>query len=113
MKRGRWLLLVGLAACGGAEGDAPPVDSTFVSALAELHLADARAALDSTVASRGTRAALADSLREQVFELHGLDAATLAERLDALAADPDLATATYDAVDSRLSFERQGATPPR
>lgn len=106
--RGRRLALLvagALAGCGGPGGDAPDVDSTLVDALAELHLADARAAIDTTAADR---AGLADSLRQVALDAHGLDSASVAARLDALAADPDLTQATYDAVNERLAQERQG-----
>lgn len=94
-----------LVGCGAPGGDAPAVDSTLVDVLAELHLADARAALDTTAADR---AGLADSLRQVAVEAHGVDPAAFDDRLDALAADPGLAQATYDAVNDRLARERQG-----
>lgn len=97
--------LLGLAACGDA---APDVDADLVDALTELHLADARAAIDTADAWRDV---LADSLRTVALATHGLDSATLAARLDALAADPDLSRATYDSVEARLVRERQGALP--
>lgn len=112
MSRWRLAALIACAGCASPDGDPPAVDSTFVSALAELHLADARASLDTTVASPDERAALADSLRQRAFDAHGLDSAALADRLNALATDPALTQATYDAVDSRLALERQGVTPP-
>ena len=95
-----------VAGCGAPEGDGPDVDSTFVEALAELHLADARAALDTTRRDP----AFAESLRARALAAHGLDSAALAERVDGLAGDPDLARATYDALDARLSLERQGVS---
>ena len=94
------------AGCGAPEGSAPAADSTFVEALADLHLADARAALDTTRRDP----AFAESLRAEALAAHGLDSAALAARMDGLAADPDLARATYDALDARLSLERQGVT---
>lgn len=99
------LLLAGCGAPDAASGDGPPVDSTLVAALADLHLADARAALapDSAQAESGS-----DSLRALALAAHGLDAGGLRARLDALAADPALARATYDAVEAALSDERQG-----
>ncbi len=100
--------LVASAGCGGPSGEGPEADSTLVTALIELHLADARAALDTTADDPG---ALADSLRQRALAIHGLDSAALADRLDDLAADPALAKATYDAVDSRMALERQGMTP--
>ena len=94
------------AGCGAPEGDGPAVDSTLVEALAELHLVDARAALDTTDAGP----ALAESLRARALAAHGLDSVRLAARLDGLADDPALARATYDALDTRLALERQGIT---
>ena len=102
------VLAVGVAGaalgCGAPEGEAPAVDSTLVEALAELHLADARAALDTTRRDP----AFAESLRTRALAAHDLDSAALAARLNRLARDPDLARATYDALDAHLSLERQG-----
>ena len=100
------LALSALAGCGDApDGDAPDVDSTLVDVLADLHLADARAALDST----GARDRLADSLRQSALRAHGTDSAALARRLNRVADDPERLRATYDALDTRLSLEQQGA----
>ena len=94
-----------LAGCGGApSGAAPDADSTLVDLLADLHLADARAALDST----DRRDRLADSLRRSVYGAHGTDSVALAERLERMADDPELVRATYDALDTRLNLEQQG-----
>ena len=106
-------LVVGAAAaltgCGGPEaGEPPAVDSTLVDLLADVHLADARAALDTTGANPQR---VADSLRGVALRTHGLDSAALNARLDALAEDPELARATYDALDARLARERQGLPP--
>ena len=99
--------LLALTGCGGeAGGDAElAVDSLLVEALVDLHLADARAALDSL----GPGAA--DSLRHAALAAHALDSAALSHRLGALAEAPDVARATYDAVDDRLAEERRGALP--
>ena len=95
-------LAVALAACGGAEGGAgPAVDSALVDVLAEVYLAEARAALSE-------RAGGADSLRARALDAHDLDADALDRRLDALARDPALAEATYAAVAERLRAERRG-----
>jgi hypothetical protein len=104
------VLALALAACDGAD-DPADVDPALVDALVELHLADARAALD-TVEAR--RPALDDSLRHVALDAHGLDSAGLEARLDALAEAPALARATYDSVEARLVRERQGppAAPP-
>jgi len=101
-----------LAACG-APPDAPeadvPVDSAFVGVLADVHLADARAAL---APDSSRRAALADSLRAVALDAHGLDDEAFDARLRALAEDPAVAVATYDAVAARLDADRL-PPPPR
>lgn len=99
-------LAVLLAGCGAddASETGPPVDSTLVALLADLHLADARAALTPDSA----RAGVADSLRATALSAHDTEADRLDARLDALGRDPDLARATYDAVEDRLDDERQG-----
>lgn len=110
----RWVAgtLVGtLAACGSPpDADAPavPVDSAFAAVLADVHLADARAALapDST-----RRAAPADSLRGVALAAHGLDGPAFDARLRELAQDPGVAVATYDAVGERLAADRLPASP--
>ena len=99
------VVVAGVAACGAPSGAAPAVDSALVEALADGHLADARAALDTTGRDQ---AAVADSLRRVALATHGLDSAALAARLDALASDPALAQATYDSLDARLALERRG-----
>ena len=94
------------AGCGAPpEGDGPQADSLFVEALADVHLADARAALDTTGRDPD---ALAESLRAVALAPHRLDASALAERLDMLADDPERLRVTYDALESRLALERQG-----
>lgn len=102
--------IVATVGCGtdGADEDAVPVDSTFVDALVDLQLADARAALasDSLDPDR-----VADSLRRLALDLHGLDSVTLTRRLDALAETPAVARATYDAVDAQLARERRSGLP--
>lgn len=101
-------LALATAGCG-AEGPATadvPVDSAFVDVLAELQLADARAAL---VPDSLRPPGLADSLRRVALDAHGLDSAAAAARLDALAESPDRARAAYDAVQERLTQERFGA----
>lgn len=94
-----------VSACGAPSGQAPDVDSTLVEVLADGHLADARAALDTTGRDQSV---VADSLRRVALAVHDLDSAALAARLGALAADPVLAQATYDSLDARLALERQG-----
>ena len=94
-----------LAACGGEdapEDDAPDVDSTLVTLLVDLHLADARGLDD---------AAAADSLRQLVYRLHATDSTRLQERLDALASAPGAALDLAEAVETQLSTERHRAAP--
>lgn len=100
-------LIAAASGCGDAPegGDAPAIDSTLVEVLADLHLADARAALDTTARDPDR---LADSLRRRAHLAHDLDSAALADQLDDLADDPARLRATYDALDTRLSLERQG-----
>ena len=112
MRRAALALLAaasGAAGCGGPSGEPPAADSTLVTALIDLHLADARAALDTS--GRDGRA-VADSLRRLALDAHGLDSAALEARLEAFADDPALARATYDALEQRMGLERQGLTPP-
>ncbi len=105
------LCLLATAACGDApqgdapQGDAPTLDSALVDVLVDLHLADARAALDTTARDP---ARLRDSLRRVAYASHDLDSAGLASRLAPLADDPDQLRALYDALDSQLGLERQG-----
>ena len=102
-------LLAGTVVLGGCdEGAGPDVDPALVDALVELHLADARAALDT---SEARRPVLAESLRQVALDAHDLDSARLERRLDALASDPARAEATYDSVEARLVTERQGLPP--
>ena len=100
-------LAVALSACGPPDGP-PEADGALVAALVEVHLADARAALDTTGADLGQ---LGDSLRAVALEAHGLDPDALSARLDALADDPERAQATYDSVEAVLSAERRGPPP--
>ena len=102
------LCLLAASACGGedapddASDDAPEVDSTLVNVLVDLHLADARGRDD---------AAVADSLRQLVYRLHATDSTRLGERLDALASEPGAALDLSEAVETRLSNERNGVAP--
>ena len=97
-----------IAGCGTetATGDDAPVDTALVALLADLHLADARAAL----APDSLRPSLGDSLRAVARAAHP-EADRLDTYLDALARDPALARATYSAVEDWLSDERQGLIP--
>jgi hypothetical protein len=102
-----------LAACGGSDptnASEVAVDSVFVDALVEVHLADARAALAPDTLRRP---ALAESLRAVALAAHGLTRDAFDARLADWAADPAVATAHYDAVDARLSAERQAAPSTR
>ena len=87
------------AACDGAPDEELTPDPALVDVLTELHLADARAARDGLDA---------DSLRDVALAQHDLDAAGLDRQRDALADDPDYATAVYQAVETRLASERRG-----
>lgn len=96
-----------LSGCGSNDEadqtDFVPVDSTLVELLADLHLADARASAFEDSA--------AVSPRDSVLTRRDLSEADLAETLRDLAEDPDVASATYSAVETRLSLERQGGLP--
>ena len=100
-----------LAACSDAAADDPDavvVDSVFVDVLADLHLADARAALAGDTLRRP---AIAESLRSVALQSHGLRTRDVDARLHDWAAAPAVAVAHYDALDARLSAERiAGAT---
>lgn len=100
-----------LTACGDTAGDDPgavAVDSAFVDVLADLHLADARAALAPDTLRRP---AIAESLRAVALQAHRLRARDVDARLGDWASDPAVAVAHYDALDARLSAERvAGAT---
>ena len=100
--RAAGLFALVFAACSSPDGETPTADSTLVAVIAEVQLADARASLDSLDVQ--TR----DSLRRAALDAHGWDAGDLEDALEALSRDPDLAQATYDAVDLRLGLERQG-----
>lgn len=102
------LLLVGCGGASASENGGPPVDSTLVSLLADLQLADARAAL----APDSMRGDMADSLRRLALVVHDTEADRLEDRLDALGRDPALTRATYEAVEDRLDDERQGPLTP-
>ena len=104
-------LALALVGCGAetASGDeGPPVDSTLVALLADLHLADARASLSADSTGETAR----DSLRAVAFAAHGTEADRVEDRLDALGRDPELARATYGAVQDRLESEGQGFIIP-
>jgi len=96
------LLLVALSGCGGDEPPVAEPDPLLVAALADLHLADARADLTGTAR---------DSLRALALARHGLSTADLAEVLDGLVRDPEGATRLYDRVSERLAAGT--AAPPR
>ena len=87
-----------LAACGapeaGADGDSVPTDTTLAHALADLHLAAARAE---------TTGEPADSLRRVALAPHGLDSAALADRVRRATRAPAAAAALSRAVTERLT----------
>ncbi len=96
------------AGCGRPEtadglAETVPVDSALVGVLADVGLAEARAALEPSGA--------ADSLRAVALRVHGMSADDLRRRQERLALDPVTARATYDAVDRALTAERNGMPP--
>ena len=105
------MALAVLAATGGAgcgDGrDAPEtaaVDSSLVHILVDLHLADARGAVHADPA-------LGDSLRDLVYEAHGLDSTQLDQRLADTARRPGAVDALTEAVETQLTTERQTTSP--
>ena len=105
-------LVLGLAGCGApAETGTGPepvaVDSALVDLLADLALADARAA---TVAPARQRAA-AESLRVVALAGHGVSDADARDQQARLARDPTVARATYDAAERALTAARAPSSP--
>jgi hypothetical protein len=98
---------VHLTGCG--DGSAPAeraaVDSTLVTVMADLYLADARSQLLNDP-NQG------DSLRDLVYEMHGLDSLRLEQRLGDLVQRPGAVAALTDAVETRLSNEQRGSFSP-
>ncbi len=111
MRRAAALALLAVAGCskppadavtGAAVGPEPvPVDSSLVDLLADLALADARAA----TAPVPRRAAVRDSLRAVALALHDVTPDDARGRQADLARDPLVARATYDAVERALMAE--------
>ncbi len=88
-----------LAACGSPSPAAPGLsDSLMVAVLAEVHLADARAA--HTGAPR-------DSLRAAALAAFDLDTLAFQRALDYYAAHPDAYTLLYDRALDQLARERR------
>ena len=105
-------LAAGLAGCGApAETGTGPepvaVDSALVDLLADLALADARAA---TVAP-ARRSAAAESLRAVALAGHGVSDADARDQQARLARDPTVARATYDAAERALTAARAPSSP--
>ena len=105
-------LAVGLAGCGapaetGTGPEPIPVDSALVDLLADLALADARAA---TAAPARQRAA-AESLRVVALAGHGVSDADARDQQARLARDPAVARATYDAAERALTAARTPSSP--
>ena len=105
-----WVALASSVAVSGCStsseaDDAAAVDPRLVDILVDLHLADARGVAD-------TNLVLADSLRDLVYLLHGLDSTGLAIRLDALSNRPGAVNALTEAVEDRLAEEQLGTLSP-
>lgn len=94
------ILPAALSGCtnGQVSPDDVVVDSLRVELFVDLHLAQARA--EVTVEP-------ADSLRNEVFALHGLDSLQYDAILKAYAAHPVEAVALYDRATDQLSSERR------
>ncbi|MDX1438456.1 MAG: hypothetical protein R3284_01000 [Rubricoccaceae bacterium] len=94
------LPLLILGACGenSDEADSIEVDSVLVEALAEWHLGEAREAL--------LRQSV-DSLRNESLDSLGIDSAEIVQSIEEMAANPDKASAVYDAVEEILREERR------
>ena len=103
------LLAVALLATGGCAGpndDDASVNRELAYALAELHLADARAetlALDSLAA---------DSLRRAALAPLGIAPESVERQAELLASDLPRVEALYDAVVDTLQHERRSPSPP-
>ena len=111
MRRAAAIALLAVSGCGKAPADAVTgaatgaepvsVDSSLVDLLADLALADARA--ETTPAPR--RAVVQDSLRAVALAIHGVSLDDARDRQVALARNPLVARATYDAVERALTAE--------
>ncbi|PSQ80611.1 MAG: hypothetical protein BRD46_03870 [Bacteroidetes bacterium QS_8_68_15] len=110
------LLTFAVAACGSPFSDAPSVaDSTLVSALAELHLADARSQRRRADATDRRAPPLADSLRtplspavrDSILARYGMTSDQLRAALTYYVRHPEQYTALYGRVVDTLSAERK------
>ena len=111
-----FLLPLLLTACGSPFSDAPPVaDSTLVSALAELHLAEARLSLRQQERSGSRREATPDTarvplppaLRDSILSRHGMSYRQLRAAIRYYARYPEQYTQIYDRVVDTLNAERE------
>ena len=84
-----------------------PVDSSLVDLLADLHLADARV---QAFEGAGPSETATDSAQAAVLALHGMTQSEFSESIQKLAREPEVAAATYLALETDLGLERQGAT---
>ena len=110
-------LVLGAFAAGLAGRGAPaetgtgpepvPVDSVLVDLLADLALADARAA----TAAPARQSATAESLRAVALAAHDVSDAEARDQQERLARDPTVARATYDAVERALTAARAPFSP--
>ncbi len=87
-----------------SETERAEADSSLVNLLVDLHLADARGTVDEDPA-------LGDSLRDLVYEMHGLDSTQLQQHLDALALRPGAVAVLTEAVETQLSTELHNVSP--
>lgn len=99
------LSLLLITGCGALTGDEPPVaDTTLTSVLVELHLANARAGLESAPA-------LPPGTRDSILARHGLDEPTLETAMDYYTEHPQAYVDLYDVVLDCLSAARDQSTP--
>ena len=103
-----WLAaMLATSGCGetGETTERANVDSSLVNVLVDLHLADAREAVDGNPA-RG------DSLRTLVYEIHGLDSTQLDQRLADISRQPGAIAALTEDVETQLALELDDASSP-
>lgn len=99
------MLGAALAACTRADGRAVMDDSTFVAAMARLHIVDRNYQLSD---------AARDSLRREVLQEQGLTADELERQARHYAGDPARASAIWSAIGKRsLALLGDTTTPAR